>query len=728
MNYPFYKQFDTMDCGPTCLKMIAKFYGKDCSVQSLREKSQIQRDGVSLLGISKAAELIGFQTLAIKLDFEKLRNHAILPCIAHWEQGHFVVIYKISDKFIWIADPAKSKLKLSKNEFIDSWISTSTQVDQTGIVLMLEPSSSFTREDEECISKSGVWGIFNRFKKYQKLFFQIFAGILLGAGLQTLLPFLSKTIVDVGIINKDLDFITLVLIGQIFVLIGTLTTDFVKSWILLFISQRVNIELLTEFFIKLMRLPISFFDTKLTGDIMQRMSDHNRLQGFVTTVLLNTSFALINFLIFSIIISSYDLVLFLIYLLGSGIYFLWILIFFKERRKLDYAQFDLSAKNQNAVLEIVQGMQEIKLSNSANQRRSGWESIQAKLMILKNRALSITQLQTGGGQFINHVKNLVITFWVAREVIHGNMTLGGMIAIQYIIGQLNTPLIELVQFTQSYQEAKISFDRIEEIQQLIDEEPVDQTFLYKLPEDQSIRISQLSFKYPGHDNEFALLDVNATISMGKITAVVGTSGSGKTTLLKLLLQFYQLPGDEIVVGNSSLKNISPSFWRSRCGVVTQEGYLFSDTIQNNIAVGDDFPNTNRIMEAIKVSNLSELINELPLGLDTKIGLQGNGLSQGQKQRILIARAIYKDPDYIFFDEATNALDANNELAIMNNLQKFLTGKTAIIVAHRLSTVKNADQIIVLEKGKIVEVGTHSTLTSQRGHYYQLVKNQLELGN
>ncbi|MDP1843267.1 MAG: peptidase domain-containing ABC transporter [Sediminibacterium sp.] len=716
MNFPFYKQFDTMDCGPTCLKMIAKFYGKECSVQSLREKSQIQRDGVSLLGISMAAELIGFQCLAVKLDFEKLKDDAILPCIAHWEQGHFVVIYKISEKFVWIADPGKSKLKFSKNEFINSWISSSTPNEQTGIVLMLEPSSSFIQGGEnEDIRNNGFWRIFDRFKKYQKLFFQILGGILLGAGLQSLLPFLSKTIVDVGITNKDLDFVTLVLIGQIFVLIGTLTTDFIKSWILLFISQRVNIELLTEFFIKLMKLPLSFFDTKLTGDIMQRMSDHTRLQGFVTTVLLNTSFALINFLIFSIIISTYDIVLFLIYLLGSVVYFLWILIFFKERRKLDYIQFDLSAKNQNAVLEIVQGMQEIKLNNSANQRRAGWESIQAKLMVLKNRALSITQLQTGGGQFINHLKNLFITFWVAREVIHGNMTLGGMIAVQYIIGQLNTPLIELVQFIQSYQEAKISFDRIDEIQQLKDEEPVDQSFLYKLPEDHTIRVSHLSFKYPGHENEHALIDVNLTINMGKVTAVVGASGSGKTTLLKLLLQIYDLPGDEIIVGNCRLKNISPSFWRSRCGVVTQEGYIFSDTIQNNIAIGDEYPNHNRIIEAIQLANLSELINELPLGLNTKIGQQGNGLSQGQKQRILIARAIYKNPDYILFDEATNALDANNELTIMNNLQKYLKGKTAIIVAHRLSTVKNADQIIVLEKGKIVEVGTHALLTSQRGY-------------
>lgn len=729
MSFPFFRQFDQMDCGPACLRIIAKFYGKSYSLQSLREKCQIQKDGVSLLGITKAAELIGFQCLGVKTDYEKLLKNAVLPCIAHWDQNHFVVIFRISDKFVWIADPSKNKMKISKHEFMTHWNGDLSGNKQAGIVLLLEPTNSFIRNSEDVsIQFKGFWEILYRFKKYRKLFLQIFASILLGIGLQTLLPFLSKAIVDVGINTRDLNLITLVLVGQIIILLGILISDFVKGWILLFISQRVNIELLTSFFIKLMRLPVSFFDTKLTGDIMQRMGDHSRLQGFVTTVLLNTSFAIVNFFIFSFIIAAYSFSLFLIFIFGSILYFIWVLLFFKERRRLDYLQFDLNAQNQNAVLEIIQGMQEIKLNNAEQSRRIEWERIQAKLVGQKNRNLYITQIQTGGAQFINHLKNLVITFWVAKEVIKGNITLGGMIAIQYVIGQLNTPLIELVQFFQSYQEAKISFERIEEIQKLKDEEPVNQNFSYALPVNHAILVTQLSFKYPGYENEFVLRDLYFDIPSGKTTAIVGASGSGKSTLLKLLLKFYEIEKGKILVGDLELKNISSSFWRSRCGVVTQDGYLFSDSIQNNIAVGDVKPDNERIKEAIALTNLTEFVSSLPLGLNTKVGAQGVGLSQGQKQRLLIARAIYKNPEYIFLDEATNALDANNELVIMKHLNQFLKGKTSIIVAHRLSTVKNADQILVLEKGKIVERGTHDQLTSLNGYYYKLVKNQLELGN
>lgn len=729
MSFPFYNQFDLMDCGPTCLRMITKFYGKDYSLQFLREKCQIQRDGVSLLGISRAAEQIGMHTMAVKLNFEELKNNAILPCIVHWDQKHFLIVYKITEKIVWVADPAKHKLKLSKKEFEKGWLNGSNETDPNGIVLLLQPADDFLCDSETKASKQGnFWDVFRRFKKYKKLFIQIISAILLGALLQALLPVLSQALVDVGIANKDLKFITLILIGQIVILVGGLMADFIKSWIMLFISTRVNFESLTEFFIKLMKLPISYFDTKMTGDIIQRMTDHSRLQSFVTSTLLTTSFAMVNFLVFSIIISTYDLKIFLIFFIGSVIYFLWIILFFKKRRKLDYQQFDLSAKNQNIVVEIIQGMQEVKLNNCEKQRRSNWESVQAKLMGQKSQTLLITQLQTGGAQFINHIKNILITYWVAREVIYGSMTLGEMIAIQYIVGQLNSPLIELVQFSQAYQDAKISFERIEEIRGLEDEEPAHQSFINKLPENHSIKVSNLNFKYPGYDNGYALQGIDISITMGKTTAIVGTSGSGKTTLIKLLLKFYDTTNGEIKLGNIDLKNMSSSYWRSRCGIVTQDGFIFSDTIERNISPADEYPDPERMKEAVHLANLTDYISSLPLGLHTKIGAQGNGLSQGQKQRILIARAIYKRPDYIMFDEATNALDANNELVIMNNLQEYLKGKTAIIVAHRLSTVKNADQIIVLDKGRMVETGTHLELTSKKNHYYRLVKNQLELGN
>lgn len=721
-----------MDCGPTCLRMVAKHFGKELSLQYLRQKCEIQRDGVSLWGICEAAESIGLRTLPVKLDYDSLRKDGSLPCIAHWNQKHFIVVYKINRSHVWVADPARNKVKLTKKEFEEKWLVSETEKEPFGIVLIIDPTPAFFVPDEgdkrDKRNKLRSSNILRHFTKHRKLFLQLSLFIVFGIILQATLPFFSQSIVDTGIGNRDLHFITLLLIGQVMILLGSLTVDFLKSWILLFISTRVNISLLAEFFTKLMRLPMFYFDVKATGDIMQRMTDHNRLQNFITNTLLNTSFSIVNFLVFTFIVLAYDVKIFGIFLLGSLAYFGWIFLFLKERRKIDFNQFELSAKNQNATIEMIQGMQEIKLSNAETQKRWGWEHLQARIFKQKMRSLHVNQLQSAGAQFINHGKNLLITFITVREVINGNISLGEMVAIQFIIGQLNGPLSQMVQFFQSYQDAKISLERINEIQELEDEEPANQERLYELPANHTLDLKNLGYKYPGYGNDYALQNLTLEIPQGKTTAIVGTSGSGKTTLIKLLLKYYDVTEGDIRIGGQRLKNLGPSFWRSKCGVITQEGFIFSDSISSNIAVGEKYPDHKRLANAIKIANLQDFVDSLPLGLATKIGAQGNGISQGQKQRVLIARAIYKNPEFIFLDEATSCLDASNELIIMNNLQEFFKGKTVVIAAHRLSTVKNADQIIVLEKGVLVEKGTHVELTAQKRNYFHLVKNQLEPSN
>jgi ATP-binding cassette, subfamily B, bacterial len=732
MSFPFYRQLDSMDCGPTCLRMVSKYFGRNVSLQLLRQKCEIQRSGVSLWGICEAAESIGLKTMPLKLDYNSLRKDGCLPCIVHWNQKHFVVVYKINRLSVWIADPARSKIKLTKREFEEKWLVSDNEKEPFGIALIIDPTPAFFELDEDDKrdrkSKPGSANILRHFTKHRKLFIQLSLITLLGIILQATLPFFSQLIVDTGIGNRDLHFITLLLAGQIMILSGSLIVDFLKSWVLLYISTRVNISLLAEFFTKLMKLPMSYFDVKMTGDIMQRMTDHQRLQNFITNTFLNTSFSIVNFLVFTFIVIAYDVRIFGIFLLGSLAYFGWMLLFLKQRRKIDFTQFELSAKNQNATIEMIQGMQEIKLSNAEVHKRWGWEHLQSKIFKQKMRSLHVNQFQSAGAQFINHGKNILITFLTAREVIYGNISLGEMVAIQFIVGQLNGPLSQMVQFFQSYQDAKISLERINEIQQLEDEEPANQELLYELPANQTLHLKNIGYKYPGFGNDYALQDINLEIPQGKTTAIVGTSGSGKTTLIKLLLKYYPLTQGDIRIGGQRFKNIGPSFWRSKCGVITQEGFIFSDTISSNIAVGEQFPDQKKLRKAITIANLQDFVDSLPLGVATKIGAQGNGISQGQKQRVLIARAVYKNPEFIFLDEATSCLDASNELIIMNNLQEFFKGKTVVIAAHRLSTVKNADQIVVLEKGVIVEKGTHAELTEQKRNYFQLVKNQLESTN
>lgn len=729
--FTHYKQADQMDCGPTCLRMVARHYGKNFSLQKLRDISGINRDGVSMLGISEAAEKIGFRTTGVQLSLAQLKD-CDYPIILHWNQNHFVVLYKIIIKkgkaHYFIADPAKGLLKFDAGEFASYWLSIGLTGSRKGAALILSPTPDFhsNKEDEE--QGFNFSFLFRYLFSYRQLIAQLLVGLGVGSLLQLILPFLTQSVVDIGINTRNLNFIYIILIAQVMITVGRLSVEFMRSWILLHISTRLNISILTDFLIKMMKLPMSFFDSKMTGDIMQRMSDQKRIESFLTGSTLSIVFSIFNLVVFAVVLAYYNINIFTIFVIASIIYSLWIIFFLKKRRALDFKRFDLSSKNQSAIVQLVAGMQEIKLNNCEQQKRWEWENIQAKLFRFNIKSLALGQYQQAGSFLINEGKNIFITFLVAKSVIDGNLTLGGMMAVQYIIGQLNSPIEQLLGFVQQLQDAKISLERLNEVRQMEDEEPGDRLFSHELPSDKSLALENVSFTYPGAGNLPVLSGITLKIPEGKTTAIVGMSGSGKTTILKLLLRFYLNQKGSIKVGNFSLDQISFRFWRSKCGVVMQEGYIFSDNIARNIAVSEEYPDPVRLKHAINIANINDFIDSLPMGLNTKIGAEGNGISQGQKQRILIARAIYKNPDYIFFDEATNSLDSNNEKKIMENLQQFFKGKTVVVVAHRLSTVRHADNIVVLDKGLIIEQGTHEELTIKRGEYFQLVKNQLELGN
>ncbi|MFC0428776.1 peptidase domain-containing ABC transporter [Chryseobacterium scophthalmum] len=728
-KFPFYIQPDAKDCGPTCLRIISKYYGKSISLQQIRNLSETTREGSSMLGLSDAAEDLGFRTLGVKIDFNILAEDVPFPCIIHWNKNHFVVVYKIDKKnTVYVSDPSYGLITYSREEFIKRWIGENANGNTVeGIALILETTPAFFQtEFDDKESKASFSFLSKYLLKYKSLIIQLAVGLLAGSLLSLIMPFLTQSIVDVGIQNQDLNFIYLVLLAQVMLFLGRMGIEVIRSWILLHLSTRINISIISDFFIKLMKLPISFFDTRMTGDIMQRINDHHRIEQLLTNSSINTLFSLVNLIIFSIVLLFYDYRLFVVYLVGAILYIGWITFFLGKRKELDYKRFSQVSQEQSKVIELINGMQEIKMFNAEKQKRWDWEFLQVKLFKLKIKSLSLEQWQSVGGNFINQMKDILVSFLSAKLVLEGNLTLGMMLSVQYIIGQLNSPLLQLIDFIKQTQDAKISLERLGEIHDKEDEENKDEQYATEIPE-KDIEISNISFRYIGSDIPvFENLSLN--IPHQKTTAIVGASGSGKTTLLKLLMKFYEPNEGEIKIGNTQMKNISPRFWRDQCGVVMQEGYVFNDTIANNIAVGEDYVDKTKLRKAVEIANIKEFIEGLPLSYNTKIGNEGVGVSGGQKQRLFIARAVYKSPEYIFFDEATSALDANNEKVIMENLEQFFKGKTAIVIAHRLSTVKHADKIIVLDKGKVVEEGNHVELVALKGEYYRLVKNQLELGN
>lgn len=776
MSFPHYTQLDTMDCGPTSLRIVAAYYGKQYSLQTLRTRCHISREGVSLLGISDAAEEIGFRTVSLKPTWVQLRAVVPLPCIVHWHQRHFIVVYKIKKQkgmwWIYVSDPAQGLLKYSEADFLKGFLSTHAEIDKNqeteleqegsekeyeklkveellaafkenetadddepdmvrrraGIALLLEPSPRFYREKGDEDKRMNFSHLLQYLRPYKSYLVQLGLAMLTASILSLILPFLTQSVVDTGIGTGNLSFVMMILIAQVVLTLGQMANNLIRNWLMLHMTTRISISLISDFLAKLMRLPIAFFDSKMIGDIMQRIGDYNRIQTFLTGSLLSMVMAVVSFVIYGAVMGGYDPIILGVFLLGSALYVGWILLFMKRRRKLDYMRFQEAAANQSNIVQLINGMQDIKLNNCEKQKRWEWERIQARLFNVSVKGLTLGQTQEVGGTFIDQTKNVIISFLAASAVIEGNMTLGMMVALQYIIGQLNAPLSQFIQFVQATQDAKISLERLSEIQEKDDEEPADEERIREIPENADIEFRNVVFQYDGPHSDKVLNDINLMIPANKVTAIVGSSGSGKTTMLKMMLGFYAPVEGEVTLDGTRIVRYSASCWRRECGTVMQEAMIFSDTIANNIGVADEIPDMKRVRKAAEIGNIDTFIDELPLGYNTKIGADGHGLSTGQKQRLLIARAAYKDAKYLFFDEATNSLDANNERTIMERLERLFRNKTVVIVAHRLSTVKSADNIVVLNHGKIVEQGTHAELTAKRGYYYELVKNQLELGN
>jgi len=725
-RFPFYPQLEAMDCGSTCLRMVARFFGRFYSLEYLREISNTGKDGVSLLDLSEAAEIIGLKTLAVEADIVQLHDVIPKPCIINWGNNHFVVVYHQDSTKVWIADPAKGKYKLNNVEFLHKWIGDEADINNSGIVLICQSTPDFYTFNGKEPQKSSWQYVFNYFQQYKALIFQIIIGLFLGSALQLLFPFFIKSIVDIGINNNDLSFIALVLIAQLILFISQISVEFIRNWNILHVGSRVNISLLSDFLIKLTKLPFRFFDSKLPGDLILRFNDHERVQKFLSSTSLISIFSILNLLSFGVVLLFWNRAIFSIFFIGSLLNIVWVVGFMKWRKTLDIKRFEYNSDNQNSINEMITGIQDIKLFNAEKLKRWSWEKIQAKLFNTETENLKLEQVQRAGALFFNETKNLLIIYLVAQGVLNTTLTLGMLVAIQYIIGQLNMQINQLTEFLKSMQDAKISLERIGEIH-LKDNETIIEENNNDFPIEGDIVLENVNFSYAGINANPNIKNINLGIPYGKITAILGPSGSGKTTLLKILLNLYKPTVGNIKLGELNLLSVNPRLWRSKIGVVMQDGHLFSDSIAKNIALGEEIIDKRKLQQSINIANLQTYIDYLPLGYNTMIGPEGQGLSQGQKQRILIARAVYKEPDFLFFDEATSALDTFNEMLILENIKAAFKNKTIIIVSHRLSSVLKADQIVVMEDGEMIEVGSHEELTFVRGSYYQLVKNTLELG-
>lgn len=726
-KYPYYKQTDTNDCGPTCLRMVTQYYGRNYEVQTFRDKMDIAKDGVSMLSIYDTAQSIGFQASGMRLTLEEFWEEAKFPCILHWNKKHFVVCYGIKKDKILIADPSSCKTYYSINDFKKLWISNKNGKEEVGIVLFLEPTPQFYKQKvSPTVTKQNIKFFLHYIDPFRRNLIQIILGMLTVSILQLIFPFLMQSMVDNGIKNKSISFITLILIAQFVIFITRLSVDYIRNWILLHINTRISISLISDFLAKLMKLPLSFFDTKRLGDILQRIGDHDRIKIFLTGSSLNILFSFLNFIVFGYILALYNPKILGIFILGNGLYMIWVIAFMRYRRNLDIKRFIQSAGEQNNLFQLVTGMPEIKLNNCETEKRWQWEKIQVKLYNISIKVLAIEQYQQLGSIFFSQSTNILITFIAAKAVIYEEMTLGMMMSLTYIVGQLTAPIEQFICFARSLQDAKISLERLGEIHQIEDEEVSIERKQKELPTNKSIHIENLNFSYSGSKDNLVLNNINADIPHNKVTAIVGASGSGKTTLIKLLLGFYTPSSGFISIDRTLLHEINPHTWRASIGSVLQDGFIFSDSILNNIIIGNNEVDWKRLEHAVNIANIKDFVESLPLGYNTPIGMEGSGISQGQRQRILIARAVYKNPEFIFLDEATNALDTNNERQIIENLHSFYKNKTVLVIAHRLSTVYDADKIIVLDKGHIVEEGTHADLVLLRGFYYHLVKDQLDL--
>lgn len=727
MNIKLIRQLDVADCGAACLQMIAGYYGKQINLISIKEKIYVSKCGVSLLNVARGAEAIGFRTTKVKLSLSFLNKSKPLPCIIHINDEHFVVLYKIKinrfnhKAYYYIADPAYGKIKMSKEEFTSSWL-----VDKMGVALLLTPNQEELLKNDTTVDRthqSSFKTLLNYFISFKKYIFQIAIGLLGASLISFVLPFLTQVIVDEGIANKNVGFIFLILLAQIVLLFGQLIINFIRNWLLLHINVRISINIISDFLSKLMRIPIKFFDAKSQGDIIQRISDHSVIERFLTDGLLNSIFSIFNILIFSVILGIYGIDYLSIFWIGSALSLFWIWIFNKKRKKVNYIRFQRSRESQDSMFEILNGMSEIKLNNNDLQRRWEWEKTQARLFKLNLLNLKLEQIQNISNTTLNQLKNTIIIFLAANAVINGNMSIGMMMSISYIIGALNSPVEQLSAFIQSMQDAKLSMERLTELQYVDDEYSTSNNSARLIDNKINIEFKNMTFSYDGNLLKPILNSLNMIIEEGKTVAFVGASGCGKTTLIKLLLGYYPPLSGEILINGKSIKEISLREWREKIGCVMQDGYIFSDSLLNNIIMKNQV-DYERLNYALQISNCEEFVSNLPFGINTKIGPSGMNLSAGQKQRILIARAVYKNPDIIIFDEATSALDAKNESDISSKLQSFFSKRTAIIIAHRLSTVKNADIIYVLDKGRIVEAGKHNELIALKGHYFNLVQNQL----